>query len=161
MFKLPKSNHSYASVMKSPLKILALLLGMALISEPSYAQSSGYKSDLKSDALSTSQTTEFPASSNNKPHYLVLALDTANSQSYGGACDQSKKHSCDELVQDNILWDVEHPDAPYAKHWLQKNLDDLCSCTKDPYETVNCFQVQVNNKRKTWQEAIVICKENK
>ena len=79
MFKLPKSNHSYASIMKSLLKILTLLLGMALISEPSYAQSSGYKSDLKSDALSTSQTTEFPASSNNKSHYLVLAIDTANS----------------------------------------------------------------------------------
>ena len=161
MCKLPKSNHSYANVTKSLLTILALLLGMALISDPSLAQSSGYKSDLKSDALSASQKKEFSASNNNQSHYLFLALDTANSQSSGGACDQSKKHSYDVLVQDNILWDVEHPDAPYAKHWLQKNLDDLCSCTKDPYETVNCFQVQVNNKRKTWQEAIVICKENK
>jgi hypothetical protein len=134
---------------------------MALISDPAHAQSSGYKLDLKSDTLSTSQTTEFAASSNNRSHYLVLALDAENSQSSGGACDQSKKHSCDELVQDNILWDVEHPDAPYAKHWLQKNLDDLCSCTKDPYETVNCFQVQVNNNRKTWQESIAICKANK
>jgi len=79
MFKLLKSNRSYANVMKSLLATSVLLLGMALISEPSYAQSSGYKSDLKSDALSTSQTTEFPASSNNKSHYLVLAIDTANS----------------------------------------------------------------------------------
>lgn len=55
MCKLPKSNHSYANVTKSLLTILALLLGKALISDPSLAQSSGYKSDLKSDALSASQ----------------------------------------------------------------------------------------------------------
>ena len=161
MFKLPKSTRSYANVMKSHSALSAFLLGAALISGPSQAQPNAYKTDLGRVTLSTSQKTDFQDSSNNKSRYLVLALDTANSQSSGGACDQSKKHSCDELVQDNILWDAEHPDAPYAKHWLQKNLDDLCSCTKDPYETVNCFQVQVNNKRKTWQEAIAICKANK
>ena len=161
MFKLPKSKHSYANVMKSYSELLAFLLGVALISDPSQAQPNGYKPDLERVTFSTSQKTDFQASDNNKSRNLVLALDAANSQSSGGACDQSKKHSCDELVQDNILWDAEHPDAPYAKHWLQKNLDDLCSCTKDPYETVNCFQVQVNNKRKTWQEAIAICKANK
>ena len=161
MFKLPKSKRSYANVMKSPSALSALLLGMALTSDPARAQPDGYKSDLGRVSLSTSQKTGIQKSGNNKSHYLVLAMDAANSQSSGGACDQSKKHSCDELVQDNILWDAEHPDAPYAKHWLQKNLDDLCSCTKDPYETVNCFQVQVNNKRKTWQEAIAICKASK
>ena len=88
------------------------------------------------------------------------ALDTTNSRTSGGSCDQSKKQSCEDLVQDNILWDADHPDAPYAKHWLQKNLDDLCSCTADAYATVNCFQVQVNNKRKKWQEAIAICRGN-
>lgn len=161
MFKLLKSKCSYANVIKSASALSALLLGMALISDPAPAQPNGYKSDLERIPLSISQKTGLQTSRNNKPHYLVLAMDAANSQSSGGACDQSKKHSCDELVQDNILWDAEHPDAPYAKHWLQKNLDDLCSCTKDPYETVNCFQVQVNNKRKTWQEAIAICKANK
>jgi hypothetical protein len=161
MFKLPKSKHSYANVMKSHSALSAFLLGVALISDPSQAQPNWYKSDLEHVTFSTSQKTDFQTSGNNKSRYQVLALDTVNNQSSGGACDQSKKHSCDELVQDNILWDAEHPDAPYAKHWLQKNLDDLCSCTKDPYETVNCFQVQVNNKRKTWQEAIAICKANK
>ena len=161
MFNLLKSKRSYANVMKSPSALSALLLGMALTSDPARAQPDGYKSDLGRVSLSTSQKTGIQTSGNNKSHYPVLAMDAANSQSSGGACDQSKKHSCDELVQDNILWDAEHPDAPYAKHWLQKNLDDLCSCTKDPYETVNCFQVQVNNKRKTWQEAIAICKTNK
>ncbi len=161
MFKLPKSTRSYANVMNSHSVISAFLLGVALMSGPSQAQPNWYKSDLEHVTFSTSQKKDSQASGNNKSRYVVLALDTANSQSSGGACDQSKKHSCDELVQDNILWDAEHPDAPYAKHWLQKNLDDLCSCTKDPYETVNCFQVQVNNKRKTWQEAIAICKANK
>ena len=161
MFKLPKSKRSYANVMKSHSILSALLLGMALISDPALAQPNEYKSDLERASPSTSQKTGIQTSGNNKNHYPVLAMDAATSQSSGGACDQSKKHSCDELVQDNILWDAEHPDAPYAKHWLQKNLDDLCSCTKDPYETVNCFQVQVNNKRKTWQEAIAICKANK
>ena len=88
------------------------------------------------------------------------ALDTANTKASVGPCDQSKKQSCEDLVQDNILWDAEHPDAPYARHWLQKNLDDLCLCSNDPYATVNCFQVQVNNKRKTWQEAIATCRAN-
>ena len=88
------------------------------------------------------------------------ALETTNSKASGSSCDQSKKQSCEDLVQDNILWDAKHPDAPYAKHWLQKNLDDLCSCSNDPYTTVNCFQVQVNNNRKTWQEAIAICRAN-
>ncbi len=94
------------------------------------------------------------------PSVPSQALDTTNTKTAGGSCDQSKKQSCENLVQDNILWDAEHPDAPYAKRWLQKNLDDLCSCTADPYATVNCFQVQVNNKRKTWQEAIAICQTN-
>jgi hypothetical protein len=74
------------------------------------------------------------------------------------SCDSAKKRSCDELVQDNILWRTDQPDNPASKHWLQKNIDDLCSCTNDPYETVNCFQVQVNNNRKSWQEAIAACR---
>jgi hypothetical protein len=73
-------------------------------------------------------------------------------------CDLSKKHSCEELVQDNILWKIDEPDNSASKHWQQKNLDALCACTPDPYETVNCFQVQVNNHRKTWQEAISTCR---
>jgi hypothetical protein len=72
-------------------------------------------------------------------------------------CDLAKKHSCEELVQDNILWKIDEPDNSASKHWQQKNLDALCACTPDPYETVNCFQVQVNNHRKTWQEAIATC----
>lgn len=73
------------------------------------------------------------------------------------SCDAAKKHTCDELVQDNILWKIDEPDNAASKHWLQKNIDALCTCTPDPYATVNCFQVQVNNKRKTWQEAIAEC----
>ena len=75
-----------------------------------------------------------------------------------GACDAVKKHTCEELVQDNILWRINDPDNPAAKHWAQKNLDSLCVCTTEPYETVNCFQVAVNNKRKSWQEAIAECR---
>lgn len=158
MLNLPQPNSSYAYVIKSHSALSALLLGIALISAPSQAQPNGLKPNLENIVLSASQPSSALAYGNNKSHYTILALDTTVSQSSGGSCDQSKKHNCEELVQDNILWDAEHPDAPYAKHWLQKNLDDLCSCTKDPYETVNCFQVQVNNKRKTWQEAIAICR---
>ena len=68
------------------------------------------------------------------------------------------KHSCEELVQDNILWKIDDPNDAASKHWQQKNLDDLCACTTDPYATVNCFQIQVNNNRKTWQEAIATCR---
>jgi|688.fasta_scaffold120782_2 hypothetical protein len=32
------------------------------------------------------------------------------------ACDMTKKHNCEELVQDNILWRVEAPDAASSKH---------------------------------------------
>lgn len=74
------------------------------------------------------------------------------------ACDQAKKQTCEGLVQDNILWRIGDPDSPAAKHWAQENLDSLCGCTTDPYETVNCFQVQVNNNHKTWQEAITQCR---
>ncbi len=74
------------------------------------------------------------------------------------ACDLAKKHSCEELVQDNILWRIDDPDNPASKHWLQKNLDELCACTTDPYATVNCFQIQVNNNGKSWQEAISTCR---
>lgn len=73
-------------------------------------------------------------------------------------CDAGKKQTCVELVQDNILWRISDPDNPASKHWAQENLDNLCSCTTTPYETVNCFQVQVNDHRKTWQEAIAICR---
>ena len=74
------------------------------------------------------------------------------------ACDAGKKQTCVELVQDNILWRISDPDNPASKHWAQENLDNLCSCTTAPYETVNCFQAQVNNHRKTWQEAIAACR---
>ncbi len=74
------------------------------------------------------------------------------------ACSVEKKQVCEELVQDNILWRVDDPDNSASKHWQQKNLDDLCACTADPYETVNCFQIEVNNKGKVWQEAIAACR---
>ena len=76
----------------------------------------------------------------------------------GASCAADKKHTCEELVQDNILWRVSDPDSPASKHWAQKNLDDLCACTTDAYATVNCFQVQVNNNHKTWQDAIATCR---
>jgi hypothetical protein len=81
-----------------------------------------------------------------------------SSSSQQPSCDLPKKQTCEELVQDNILWRITDPDSPASKHWAQKNLDDLCGCTSDPYATVNCFQVQVNNNRKTWQEAIATCR---
>jgi hypothetical protein len=84
----------------------------------------------------------------------VLALDDTS------ACEPSKKSICENLVQDNILWRISEPDNPASKHWLQENLDKLCACTTDAYATVNCFQVQVNNKGKTWQEAIAMCRAN-
>ncbi|MBM3553632.1 MAG: hypothetical protein FJX45_18265 [Alphaproteobacteria bacterium] len=89
----------------------------------------------------------------------VLALDSSpNAPSSRAACDLAKKRTCDELVQDNILWRIDDPDNSASKHWQQKNLDDLCACTSDPYATVNCFQIQVNNNRKSWQEAIAACR---
>jgi hypothetical protein len=87
-----------------------------------------------------------------------LASAESAASSHTLACDSAKKHSCEELVQDNILWKIDEPDNSASKHWQQKNLDALCACTPDPYETVNCFQVQVNNNRKTWQEAIAACR---
>jgi hypothetical protein len=92
------------------------------------------------------------------PYGFANAEQDLKGISSQAACDSVKKHTCDELVQDNILWRVSDPDNPASKHWLQKNLDDLCGCTTDPYATVNCFQIQVNNNRKTWQEAIAICR---
>ena len=74
------------------------------------------------------------------------------------SCDLAKKQRCENLVQDNILWTINDPENPASKHWLPKNLDDLCACTVDPYATVNCFQVEVNNNYKTWQDAIAICR---
>lgn len=89
---------------------------------------------------------------------VMLALDSSSvPSSSSAACEPSKKSVCENLVQDNILWRVSEPDNPASKHWLQENLDKLCACTTDPYATVNCFQVQVNNKGKTWQEAIALC----
>ena len=88
---------------------------------------------------------------------LASAEQAPSGPSPQGACDSVKKRTCDELVQDNILWRIDQPDNPASKHWLQTNLDDLCACTSDPYATVNCFQIQVNNNRKTWQEAIATC----
>lgn len=89
----------------------------------------------------------------------ALALDDSQDASSAKApCDSAKKRSCEMLVQDNILWRIEDPDNPASKHWLQKNLDDLCACTSDPYATVNCFQMQVNNNKKSWQEGIAACR---
>lgn len=95
---------------------------------------------------------------------LALALVAATllpgrpAHAEGASCAADKKHTCEELVQDNILWRVSDPDSPASKHWAQKNLDDLCACTTDAYATVNCFQVQVNNNHKTWQDAIATCR---
>jgi hypothetical protein len=91
-------------------------------------------------------------------HGLASAEQGPNGSPSQAVCDSVKKRTCDELVQDNILWRIDQPDNPASKHWLQKNLDDLCACTSDPYATVNCFQIQVNNNRKTWQEAIATCR---
>ncbi|MGD9543518.1 MAG: hypothetical protein AB7F41_15215 [Methylocystis sp.] len=89
----------------------------------------------------------------------ILALDSSVSdRSARGACELAKKQACEELVQDNILWRIDDPENSASRHWQQKNLDDLCACTSDPYETVNCFQIQVNNSRKSWQEAIATCR---
>ena len=95
-----------------------------------------------------------------KNRSIILALDTssnASSTKSQQSCDAGKMQTCENLVQDNILWNITDPDSVSSKHWLKKNLDDLCACTTEPYETVNCFQVHVNNKGKTWQEAISIC----
>ena len=83
----------------------------------------------------------------------TIALDSSQA-----SCDLEKKKSCEALVQDNILWKIDDPNDPASKHWLQKNLDALCACTTDPYATVNCFQIQVNDNRKSWQEAIAACR---
>jgi len=89
----------------------------------------------------------------------ILALDSSPSApSSQAACDSAMKHSCEDLVQDNILWKIDKPDDSASKHWQQKNLDALCACTTDPYATVNCFQMQVNNNGKSWQEAIATCR---
>jgi len=90
---------------------------------------------------------------------IILALDSSSDgQSAQKTCDIAKMRSCEILVQDNILWRVSEPDNPASKHWLQENLDKLCACTSDPYATVNCFQDQVNNKGKTWRDAIDLCR---
>ena len=83
----------------------------------------------------------------------LLALDSSQV-----ACDLAMKRNCEALVQDNILWRIDEPNDSASKHWQQKNLDDLCACTTDPYATVNCFQIQVNDNRKSWQEAIATCR---
>ena len=89
----------------------------------------------------------------------ILALDVSpTTPPSPEACNSAKKHTCEELVQDNILWRIEDPENSASKHWQQKNLDNLCACTTDPYATVNCFQIQVNNNRKSWQEAIATCR---
>lgn len=87
---------------------------------------------------------------------IVIPYDIASAEQ--AACDAGKKQTCVELVQDNILWRISDPDNLASKHWAQENLDNLCGCTADPYATVNCFQIQVNNNRKTWQEAIATCR---
>lgn len=89
---------------------------------------------------------------------MAAGVASAQSSASPAQCDLTKKRSCEELVQDNILWKIDEPDNSASKHWLQKNLDALCACTRDPYETVNCFQIQVNNNKKTWQEAIAACR---
>lgn len=95
---------------------------------------------------------------------LILALVVVTlfparpARAEGASCAADKKHTCEELVQDNILWRVSSPDSPASKHWAQENLDALCACTTDAYATVNCFQVQVNNNHKTWQDAIATCR---
>ncbi len=118
----------------------------------------------------TSYISVFPGSK--RLHFVCAVVFAVTMTSYGFAsaeqgpngpspqtgCDSVKKRSCDELVQDNILWRLDQPDNPASKHWLQKNIDDLCACTSDPYSTVNCFQIQVNNNRRTWQEAIATCR---
>jgi hypothetical protein len=111
-------------------------------------------------AVPRSKTTDLvPQPDARKFRSTILALDSPSGEpSSRGACDLAKKRTCEELVQDNILWRIDDPDNSASKHWQQKNLDDLCACTTDPYATVNCFQIQVNNNRKSWQEAIATCR---
>ena len=89
---------------------------------------------------------------------MTASLPGPSARAEGASCAVDKMQTCEQLVQDNILWRVSNPDSPASKHWAQTNLDALCACTTDAYATVNCFQVQVNNKRKTWQEAIAECR---
>jgi hypothetical protein len=98
-----------------------------------------------------------PQSGFNKFRSIVLAHDSSSSKT-NLACSAEKEHACETLVQDNIVWKVDDPSSVVAKRWAQENLDDLCGCTKDPYATVNCFQVEVNNRGKTWQQAIETCR---
>ena len=88
---------------------------------------------------------------------IIMTPQISYAEAERKSCDLGKKKICEDLVQDNILWRIEDPDSPASKHWAQKNLDKLCACTNEPYETVNCFQVHVNNNHKTWQEAISLC----
>ncbi|GDX39304.1 hypothetical protein LBMAG20_15190 [Methylocystaceae bacterium] len=81
--------------------------------------------------------------------FLILGPGLTLSQEMKGSCNISKKRICEDLVKDTILWRIDDPDSPVSKHWAQKNLNKLCACTNDPYTTVNCFQVQVNNNHKT------------
>ena len=92
--------------------------------------------------------------------FAATLLSGTMAHAEGASCAADKKHTCEELVQDTILWRVSDPDSPASKHWAQKNLDALCACTADAYATVNCFQVQVNNNHKTWQDAIAACRAN-
>jgi hypothetical protein len=100
-------------------------------------------------------------------HALIIAaavlvaaaiLPSPSARAEGASCATDKKQTCEQLVQDNILWRISDPDSPASKHWAQENLDALCACTTDAYATVNCFQVQVNNNHKTWQDAIATCR---
>ena len=152
----------YASDLLRPhlFALASILSASMLLCNISYAQSDVAATKVSQTSENSPILSLHSSSRAGKNRSIILALDTssnASSTKSQQSCDAGKMQTCENLVQDNILWNITDPDSASSKHWLKKNLDDLCACTTEPYETVNCFQVQVNNKGKTWQEAISIC----
>ena len=140
--------------------VASILSASMLLCNVAHAQSNDTEAKVsRADENSSNRSLQSPSRAG-KNRSIILALDTSSNSSSTKSqpsCEAVKMQTCENLVQDNILWNITDPDSASSKHWLKKNLDDLCACTTEPYETVNCFQVQVNNKGKTWQEAISIC----
>ena len=142
------------------LAVASILSASMLLCNIAHAQSNVAEAKVSQTGENSPIVSLHSPSRAGKNRSIILALDTssnASSTKSQQSCDAGKMQTCENLVQDNILWNITDPDSASSKHWLKKNLDDLCACTTEPYETVNCFQVQVNNKGKTWQEAISIC----
>lgn len=80
------------------------------------------------------------------------------SQPAAPACDPAKEQTCRELVQGQVPWTTKATDNPAARQWLPNNLDNLCRCTKNPPDTVQCFQNQLCSNGNNWYEAIESCR---